>query len=68
MVVYADGYLIIKNAEGISQIEICNMQGIVVKTITDLSNQIPITDLSSGIYIMRVNTSLGEYIKKMIIK
>lgn len=68
VVVYADGYLIIKNAEGISQIEICNMQGIVVKTITDLSNQIPITDLSSGIYIMRVNTSLGEYIKKMIIK
>lgn len=50
----------------ILKIDVINLYGQIVKTINDAFETINISDLSSGIYMLKINTELGTTNKKII--
>ncbi|MEN6511989.1 MAG: T9SS type A sorting domain-containing protein, partial [Chloroherpetonaceae bacterium] len=65
----ANDYLKIEQGEAnISHVEIINLQGQIVKSQRILGNQstLDLTNLSTGVYILKIYTDSGFIIKKLI--
>lgn len=62
----ASTQLIIETKIYIKGITILNITGEIVKSVTSKSNIIDVTDLSNGIYFIKVNTDEGVITKKFI--
>ncbi len=59
----------VKNIEENSTIEIVDINGRIVKTITqNTNNAIDITELTSGYYMVQINGNHGKTVKKLVIK
>ena len=66
----ADDNVIITSKEKILKLELIDMSGRMVQTIysNDTTIQIPLVDIASGSYMLRITTTDGTAIKKLIIK
>ncbi len=60
-IIYIEGNNIMK-------LQIINLQGNVLKTISNPSNRINISDIPSGTYLFNVTTPTGKFMQKVIIK
>ncbi len=58
--------LYIKTAELVKQIEVLSVDGKLLKTVTGAVNELPVRDLRSGVYILRITTDKGIAIKRII--
>ncbi len=63
-----DDILQINANSAMKSVKIFNVSGQVVKEITDNFNQINVTDLSSGLYIVKVGLESGTISRKMLKK
>lgn len=66
-----DEYISIKHDANISQVDIYNITGALVKSVKNIAGSqrtIFVTDLSSGMYIIRVQGNLGHWYSGKIIK
>jgi len=57
-----------RNNIEISKIEIVNIMGVLLKTCTELKKSIDISDLSNGIYFVKITTCDNEIIIRKIMK
>ena len=66
----ADGYIKIDNAASLKKIEVLNMQGKVVKSVTNSGSQavIDVSDLDAGIYTIRAKSGSDVYVSKFVKK
>lgn len=55
----------------IRTVSLINIQGVVINTITvnapSVNQNIDLTDLSSGVYYLRINTAKGNYTQKLLV-
>jgi len=61
-------YFKIKSNQEITKVEIYNLLGKLVKTFKQNLDSYPIIDLYNGLYILNIQTNLGETTRKLIIK
>jgi beta-glucanase (GH16 family) len=64
----AKEYLEIQSDLQIDKIEIYSITGVLVKTVTDISHQLDIRNLSSGIYILTVYSGTRKSVKKLLVQ
>ncbi len=66
----ANDYISISNANKVLSINIHDIKGVLVKSINgeSASKQINISDLSSGLYLIKYSTNNCSYIEKLIIE
>ncbi len=58
--------LYIKSTEIVKQIEVLSVDGKLLKTVMGAVNELPVRDLRSGVYILRITTNKGVAIKRII--
>ena len=63
-----DVFYLNSNQVVLTKIEVINSLGKLVKTINDGFEALAISDLSTGIYLLKINTTLGTINKKIIKK
>lgn len=51
----------------IDRIEIINAQGVLIRYTEDINEIIDIEDFAKGMYILKVETSIGTYVKKIML-
>ena len=65
----ANEYFVIKNDSPISSVAIYNAEGRIVKSLSNpKSNQVDISQLSKGVYFVKVQSKSGESTEKLIVE
>ena len=62
----ANDHLYINYSKTISQVEVYNVEGQLVKALENVGNSINISDLSSGIYMFNFTTEDGVVVRKVV--
>ena len=58
--------LTINYDKAISQIDVYDVNGKLVKTITTVDNTINVSDLSEGVYMLNIQTEEGLIVRKIV--